>query len=251
MRKNDDFAPQLADIRAAFGLLTRLPVGFATPRGAQAAWAYPLAGMTVGLIAGIAGLVAHWFGLPAALAALVALAAQIILTGAIHEDGLADTVDGFWGGWSRPQRLEIMKDSHIGTFGTLALMLSLSARWAALWLLFEIDGAWALAALVAAGALSRAVMPALMRALPNARGAGLSQGVGRPSWRVVGWGAGLAMVAALILLGWSGIGAAVCALLATVAVGWIAQSKIGGQTGDILGAAQQVAEIAVLLSIIA
>ncbi len=251
MRKNDDFTPQLADIRAAFGLLTRLPVADVAPRGAQAAWAYPLAGMAVGLIAGIAGLVAHWFGLPAALAALVALASQIVLTGAMHEDGLADTVDGLWGGWDRAQRLEIMKDSHIGTFGTLALMLSLSARWAALWLLFEIDNTLALAALVAAGGLSRTVMPALMRALPNARGAGLSQNVGRPGWHVVGWGAALSLVIALVLLGWSGIGAAICALLTTVTVGWIAQNKIGGQTGDILGAAQQAAEIAVLLSIIA
>ncbi|MCQ0092499.1 adenosylcobinamide-GDP ribazoletransferase [Roseovarius sp. M141] len=251
MRKNEAPPPQLADIRAAFGLLTRLPVTDAAPRGAQAGWAYPLAGMAVGLIAGIAGLFAHWFGLPAALAALAALSTQIILTGAMHEDGLADTVDGLWGGWTRPQRLEIMKDSHIGTFGTLALMLSLSARWAALWLLFEVDGTWALAALVATGALSRAVMPALMRGLPNARGAGLSRGVGRPTWRIVSWGAGLATIVAIVLLGWSGIGAVICALLATVAVGWIAQSKIGGQTGDILGAAQQIAEIAVLLSIIA
>ena len=251
MRKTKDFAPQIADIRAAFGLLTRLPVASAAPSGAAAAWAYPIVGMAVGLIAGLAGLVAHWFGLPAALAALAALSVQIILTGAMHEDGLADTVDGLWGGWTRARRLDVMKDSHIGTYGTLALMLSLSARWAALWLLFEISGAAALAALVAAGALSRAVMPALMRALPNARVNGLSQGIGRPDWRIVGWAAGVAGIAAIVLLGWSGVGAMVCALLAAIAVGWIAQAKIGGQTGDILGAAQQVAEIAVLLSIIA
>lgn len=251
MRKNDTSNLLLADLSTAFGLLTRLPVAGRTHRGAAAVWAYPLVGVAVGLLAGIAGLIAQGFGLPAALAALVALSVQIILTGAMHEDGLADTVDGLWGAWTRSERLAIMKDSHIGTYGTLALMLSLSARWAALWLLFEVSGAGALAALVAAGALSRAVVPALMRALPNARATGLSKGVGRPQWQAVGWGAVVAVVVAILLLGWSGIGAAFCALLAVVAVGWIAQTKIGGQTGDILGAAQQIVEITVLLSIIA
>ncbi|PVA11936.1 adenosylcobinamide-GDP ribazoletransferase [Pelagivirga sediminicola] len=247
MRKND--APALGDIPAALGLLTRLPAFGAAPRGAVAAWAYPLAGMVIGLIAGCAGLITLWAGLPAPLAALVTLTTQIALTGAMHEDGLADSVDGLWGGWTRARRLEIMKDSHIGAFGVIALILSLSARWAALWLLFQHGNA--LAAIIVAAALSRAALPALMRALPHARGAGLSHGVGRPAWRIVGWAVGVAAIAAVVLLGWSGIGAILWALIATIAVGWIAQAKIGGQTGDILGAAQQVAEIAVLLSIIA
>ncbi|WP_113911208.1 adenosylcobinamide-GDP ribazoletransferase [Roseovarius dicentrarchi] len=251
MRDSPLFDAHLADIRAAFGLLTRLPIGDTAPRGAPAAWAYPLVGLAIGLIAGIAGLVAQWFGLPAALAALIALSAQIILTGAMHEDGLADTVDGLWGGWTRARRLEIMKDSQIGTYGTLALMLSVAARWAALWWLLEQGGMGALAALIAAGALSRTVMPVLMRALPNARSAGLSQGVGRPDWRIAWAAAGIAGVIAILCTGWSGVGAMICALLAAITIGWVARRKIGGQTGDILGAAQQITEIAVLLSIIA
>ena len=250
MRRNMKSAGYLADIGDAFGLLTRLPLPLTAPDVAQAAWAFALVGMAVGLLAGLAGLIAIWFGLPIPLAALVALTAQIILTGAMHEDGLADTVDGLWGGWNREQRLEIMKDSHIGTFGTLALILSVSSRWAAFWLLFELDGAWAVAALITAGALSRATMPVLMCALPNARGAGLSHGVGQPEWRMAGWGAALAALAAVILMGWSGIGAAIAAMAASVAVGLIAKSKINGQTGDILGATQQIVEIAILLYII-
>ncbi len=207
--------------------------------------------MAVGLLAGIAALVGAWFGLPLALVALVALGVQIALTGAMHEDGLADTADGFWGGWTRARRLEIMKDSHIGTYGVLALILSLGARWAALWMLFHVGAGWALAALISAGALSRAALPALMLALPHARSTGLSHDVGRPGWPVVGLGAALAVVAALILLGWSAFGAVFWALVAILAVGWIAQAKVRGQTGDILGAAQQVTEIAVLLSILA
>lgn len=251
MRKTDALPRVSDDIRTALALLSRLPVPNGASRGAQAAWAYPLAGVVIGLIAGLIGVIALWFGLPAPLAALFALAAQVIVTGAMHEDGLADSVDGLWGGWSRARRLEIMQDSHIGAFGVIALILSLAARWAALWLLFAVGGATALAAIVTAAAVSRAAMPAVMWALPNARGAGLSKGVGRPNMRTCGLAAGIAAGVALFLTGWSVFGLLIWAALATILVGWIAKNKIGGQTGDILGAVQQVAEIAVLLSIIA
>lgn len=251
MRKTDASDAKIADIRAAFGLLTRLPVAPVPPRGARPVWAYPLAGLAVGLLAGTIGAIALWCGLPPALAAALALAAQIGLTGALHEDGVADTADGLWGGSAPARRLEIMKDSHIGTFGTLALILSVQIRWAALWLLFGMGGGWGLTAMMAAAALSRAVMPLLMRVLPAARASGLSQSVGRPDWRAVGTGAALAGLAAMVLLGWSAFAATICALLAGGVIGWIARAKIGGQTGDILGAAQQIAEIAVLMSIIA
>jgi adenosylcobinamide-GDP ribazoletransferase len=250
MRKSDTLQPYLGDLHAALALLTRLPLPGAPMRGAQAAWAYPLAGALVGLIAGVAGLIAHWCGLPSALVALAVLAVQIPLTGAMHEDGLADSADGLWGGWTPAQRLEIMKDSHIGAYGVIALILSLSSRWAALWLMFQIDAGWAVAAIVTAAAVSRAAMPALMWALPHARGAGLSHDTGRPDARTCAAAAGLAALIALILVGWSVFGVLFWAALTTFAVIWIAKNKIGGQTGDTLGAAQQVAEIAVLLSII-
>lgn len=252
MQKNDALSAHLDDLRAALALLTRLPLPEAPPlRGARAAWAYPLAGAVVGLIAGLVGLIAHWGGLPSALAALAALAVQVIITGAMHEDGLADSADGLWGGWTRAKRLEIMKDSHIGAFGVIALFLSLAARWAALWLLFQMGGGWALAAIVTAAAVSRAAMPLVMWALPHARAAGLSHGIGRPDTRTCAAAAGLAALIALILVGWSVFGVLIWAALTTVAVSWIAKDKIGGQTGDILGATQQLVEIAVLLSIIA
>ncbi|MFX0541420.1 adenosylcobinamide-GDP ribazoletransferase [Roseovarius sp. S4756] len=251
MRKNDGMTPYLNDFRAAMALLTRLPLPDAPMRGAKAAWAYPLVGALVGLVAGLLGLIAHWCGLPSALAALTALAAQVIVTGAMHEDGLADTVDGFWGGWTRAKRLEIMKDSHVGVFGVIALILSLSARWAALWLLFQLDEGWTLAAIITAGAVSRAAIPAMMWALPHARDAGLSHGTGRPDARLCGAAAGLAALIALMLVGWSAFGVLIWAALVTFALAWVTRDKIGGQTGDTLGAAQQLAEIAVLLSILA
>ena len=100
----------------------------------------------------------------------------MITTGAMHEDGLADTVDGLWGGWTRDRRLEIMKDSHIGTYGVLALIVSAGLRWSVLAGLLTLGAG----PVVAIAVLSRASMPALMAALPNARGDGLAHKVGAP-----------------------------------------------------------------------
>lgn len=202
-------------------------------------------------MAGFAGLLALLSGLPPVLAAVVSLGASVMLSGAMHEDGLADTADGFWGGWTAARRLEIMKDSHIGTYGVIALVLSLLARWAALWLLLQQSGATALAAIVAAAALSRAAMAGVMWALPNARRSGLAHDVGRMTGRTallaVAWATGIAC----LLLGWSAFGALFWLLAATLVMGFLARARIGGQTGDVLGATQQVTEIAVLLSILA
>lgn len=232
----------------ALGLLTRLPVRVgmetAAARGAAAAWAWPLAGLAVGLLAAAVMAAGHWAGLPVGAIAVLVILTEIMLTGAMHEDGLADSADGLWGGWTRERRLEIMKDSRIGTFGVIALALSLLARWTALTALIAGGGAWA--AVLAAAVLSRAPMAVLMAALPNARGTGLSAGVGRPSARTAALGAGLAVLAASALLRESVIAATVVTVLAAGAVGLFARARIGGQTGDILGAAQQLSLIGVL-----
>ena len=95
----------------------------AQARVAAAAWAWPLAGMAVGLLGAAAGGLVLWLGVAPAAAAAIAIAAQIFATGALHEDGLADSADGLWGGWDKARRLAIMKDSRIGTYGVLALVL--------------------------------------------------------------------------------------------------------------------------------
>lgn len=250
--ENDQSLVRPQDTLQALMLLSRLPVpATGTARGARAAWAYPVAGLVIGAVSALAGLVAHALGLPAALAALVALAAQIVTTGAMHEDGLADTADGLWGGWTRQQRLEIMRDSRIGAYGVMALFLSLTARWAALWLLFEAGPAAAAGAIMSAAALSRAAMPGLMAALPHARQDGLSHGVGvaRPETAAVALAVGF--FAALFFSGTGVFPALVWAVAVTAILGAVARSKIGGQTGDILGAGQQLAEIAVLFTLVA
>jgi len=252
MAENDKALIRFRDVPLALSLLSRLPVPVRHyERGARAAWAYPLAGVVLGGLAAFGGLVALWLGWPTPLVALLVLATPILLSGALHEDGLADTADGLWGGWTRERRLAIMKDSHIGSYGVIALILSLGARGVALWLLFEASPAIATAALLAAAMLSRAMMPVVMAALPHARDTGLSQAQGRPPVAPVTLGIGLAAAGTFALLGGgAGLAALVCAGFTTLAIALIARAKIGGQTGDILGATQQLAEIAVLISLL-
>ncbi len=251
---NRDKAPLilLQDIPAALGLLSRLPVPVdaesATARGAAAAWAYPVAGMIIGAIAACVASVATGLGLPAAIAAVLALATLVIITGAMHEDGLADSADGLWGGWDPARRLAIMKDSHIGVYGVAALVLSFLLRWTALGGLVVSGLHWP--GLITAAILSRASMTALMAMLPHARADGLSQSVGRPTAKSAGIAAIIALVAAILFWGWWGLVITLAAGLATVLCIGLARAKIGGQTGDILGATQQVTEIAVLLGLL-
>ncbi len=250
MNMRDKARQMSADVRAALGLLTRLPVRFGAaekPQGATAAWAWPVAGATVGLIAGAMAAAAGGLGLPAGLCAALALAAQTIVTGAMHEDGLADTADGFWGGWTRERRLAIMKDSHIGSYGVMALIVVTLARWSALTAL--IASGQGLALLIGVAALSRAPMAVLQAALPNARGAGLSNTVGRPSGQKALAGLGLASVIALPGFGLALFPALIILGLVTVGISTIARAKIGGQTGDVLGAVQQLCELAVLCTL--
>lgn len=251
MRHRDD-TPQFSDLPAAIGLLSRLPIRVdqtqAAARAATSVWAYPLAGLVIGLIACVVAQSALWLGLPAPLAAGLTLACLVITTGAMHEDGLADTADGLWGGWTKERRLEIMKDSHIGTYGVIALVLGLGLRWVALTTLLEAQMIWP--AILCAAMLSRAMMVPLMSRLPHARDHGLSHSVGHPSLTTSRIAQASAIVATLVLLQFAGIWLIATAILAATACTLIAKAKLGGQTGDILGATQQITEITVLLTLV-
>lgn len=254
MKREDDMPPlfALSDIAAAVGLLSRLPVPVdtdrATARGARAAWAYPLAGL---VLAVIAGSVAHFclaVGLSPSLTAGLCLATLAITTGALHEDGLSDAADGLWGGWDMSRRLDIMKDSRIGAYGVIALILGFGLRWQALALILG-TSVWA--PLIATAMISRAAMVPLMWRLPHARSSGLSQSVGRPAPRTALAAMAIAILASLILFQITGLLLLGVATFASVTCACIAKQKIGGQTGDILGATQQITEIAVLLTLAA
>ncbi len=238
------------DLISALMLLTRLPVrGTPTPRAADAAWAWPIAGLVVGMLSGAVGWVAAQSGLVPALAAGLALAVAVAVTGALHEDGLADVADGFWGGYDPARRLEIMRDSRIGTYGVVALILSLGARWGLL--VAALDQGAFFWVMVSAAVASRAPMALVMRWLPGARADGLSHATGVPPAKAV-W-LGLA-IGALALLVHGPLAALVAAAMVAAAVSGlcaVARRKIGGQTGDVLGASQQLAEIAILAALTA
>lgn len=236
--------PQPRDLIRAAQLLTRLPVpGGDGTRAAEAAWAWPLIGAFVASAQVVTGLLALWVGLPASVAAGVALAAGIAITGGLHEDGLADCADGFWGGMTRARRLEILKDSRIGAYGVLALIVTMGLRWA----LFATLLATAPLTLLACAMISRAGMAAVMAGLPFARDNGLAAHVGKPPLWAVWVGIGCAGFGAIVTAGLgAGLTAGVVALGATLGVAAVAKVKIGGQTGDVLGAAQVVAEISAL-----
>lgn len=255
MNENDipdpAFHPRPRDVLVALGLLTRLPLPSSsfptqdTRPASHAAWSYPLVGVLIGLLGAAAGWAALGMGLPAGAAALMVLLIGFLSTGAMHEDGLADCADGFWGGWTRDRRLEIMKDSQIGTYGVLALMMSVGLRWSALTAILTGDGY--LAALLCAAVVSRAAMVWVMYALPHARDTGLSRHTGRPPRAPMLIALAIGVIATVGSNPAYIVGVLCAATVAAVAAALIARSKIGGQTGDVLGATQQLVEISVLL----
>ncbi|BAJ82871.1 cobalamin synthase (plasmid) [Acidiphilium multivorum AIU301] len=239
------------EARLALMLLTRMPMGRldAAPTLAAAAWAYPLAGAAVGAVAGLVYLLAAGLGLASLPSALLAVAAGVVATGGMHEDGLADLADGFGGGGDRTRKLEIMRDSRVGSYGVIALCLALLLR---VVLLAEVlPGHAPLFVLLGLGALSRAPLPVLMRLLPAARAEGLGHSA---ALRI---GAGQAAAAALtgFVLAALFLPLLLCPVLAAAAAaaltGLLARRQIGGFTGDVLGAAQIAAELAALLALAA
>ncbi len=249
-----------ADVLICLRFFSRLPLP-ATRREAElgagglaaAVAMVPLAGALIGCVPALVLAGAGALRLPAPVAALLALAALLLVTGALHEDGLADCADGFGGGATRERKLAIMRDSRIGTFGACAIGLSLGLRGTSLALLAAHDGRQAAAILVAGAALSRTLCLLPLVLLPSARPAGMAASVGGLSPRRFGTAAALALVlAALPLVAGAGylrlaaaIVAAAAAAGATIAV---AHRQIGGHTGDVAGAAQQASEIALLVA---
>jgi len=242
------------DLKIALIFFTRLPLRHRGQIGAaelaRATWANPLVGLVVGGIAGLAFWLAWWLGLGPVLAALLALTAALAATGCFHEDGLADVADGFGGGWTRERKLEIMRDSRLGTYGTAALALVLLLRAAALASLAT--PAAAVPALLAAHAGGRCTLPLFMALLPNARTEGLSAYAGRPPWTSVWASLLLGLTALLLGLGfWDGWLALLVLGMAALCVARLCLKQIGGYTGDVLGALEQVGEVVILLVAVA
>ncbi len=209
---------------------------------------FPLAGAILGSGAAAVLFAASALGLPPLLAAPLAIAALAALTGALHEDGLADCADGFGGGATRERKLEIMADSRIGAFGALTLAIALYLRIAALAMISTQSLYLAGAVITGAAAASRgaALMPLAL--LPPARAKGSGYSAGRPDRATLFAAAGCAAVfAAAPLLAGAGLARCLLACIACVGSGLalsaLAWRQIRGQTGDVAGATQQISEI--------
>lgn len=237
----------MSGLTTALGFYTRVPVRTAETASAGLAAAapwFPVVGAAIG--ASIAGVyVAFAQVVPAPLAATLAVSFGALLTGAFHEDGLADVADAFGGGWTVERRLEILDDPRLGTFGVIAVAASFFVRVTAL---AALDSPGALALLPAAHALSRVPAVVLMRRQRAARTAGLSATLAggiTATHEAVSVFVSLTLSALLVGL-WT-VPAVVLVVLASAAMAALAQAKIGGTNGDVLGATQQLSELAVLV----
>lgn len=239
----------LDDFKTSVAFLTRLPMphpeGAMPPNFVRAHRMFPVVGALIGAAIGFFCLTLRWLGLPDLAAAALALGAGAILTGALHEDGLADVADGFGGGRDKQAKLEIMRDSRLGTYGALILLVCFAAKLSAL---ASIPDRYVVYALIAAHALGRGILPVMSVNLPYARTDGLARNAGQPDAGVATTAVIIALLIALLALSWTNAAfAALVAGLSAIAMAWLARRQIGGQTGDVLGGAEQVAETAILL----
>ncbi len=250
----------------ALQFFTRIPVtgrlaqwvGYSPAMLQASAAHFPGVGWVVGAIGAVVLLAAAHLlpgGNGALAAAVLCTVATVWLTGAFHEDGLADTADGLGGSSKRERALEIMKDSRIGSFGAIALMLALLLKAALLAALAGQGALDAAAAVLAAHVLSRLAPLAVMRALPYVGGEG---GKAKPMAEAVSGGALVAgcvwslPAGALLLVTQGGAHFAAALLLGALATGWMVRllrRRLQGFTGDALGATQQLVELCIYLAL--
>ena len=228
-------------LAAALQFLTRVPIRLRREPDLNrtVAW-FPVAGALIGAAVGgvAAGL---WQVTPPLVARAAAVAVGLLITGAFHEDGLGDVADAFGGGWTVERRLEILKDSRHGTYGVAAIATSIVLRMVTLG---SLPGPAAMfATAVAAHTVGRVAAVGLAATMRLATHAGLGADYGRsttPLRAIVGGTAGLAVT--VLAAGWWVGPLAAAALVAALGVGLLARAKIGGISGDVLGATEQVAE---------
>lgn len=250
----------LGDLAALLRFFSRLPL----PSGAasdvsdlpRAVALLPLAGMVIAVPAVLVLLLFGASSLPSFVTATLAVTAMALATGFLHEDGLSDSADGLLGGTTRERRLEIMRDSRIGAFGAAALLLAFLLRIGLVAGALDRFGiAGAVFLVLAAAAVSRAGMVLFWLGLPSARSDGLSATIGQPTGHAALVALAIAAVVAiafaagfvgfwLVVLGFAFVGV----LLIVLSI--VADSRIGGQTGDVLGAMQQLAEIGFLIGLL-
>jgi adenosylcobinamide-GDP ribazoletransferase len=202
-----------------------------------------LVGAVIGLLGAACGYLALWLGVNTAMAAILVIAVAAMITGALHEDGIADCADGLAGGNTPARRLEIMKDSRVGAFGVTALFLVLGARWSGTEALLPQT---TLPVFAAIGAASRLPIVLAMVAMPLARTGGMAASVGTPPLFAICSAVAISLLICMASLGISGALLVLVGILAAVPLWYAAHRTIGGYTGDVLGGSQQLAEVATL-----
>jgi len=244
----------IQDFLISLVFLTRLPIPldikFTMAAVSSASRCFPLVGIIVGGISGGVFYGTSLLHLPALLCAFLAIGAQVLLTGALHEDAIGDVADGFGGGADKDKKLEIMRDSRVGTYAVVTLILVIGMKASAL-AAFN-DPRIAFGVILSAAVFSRGMLTWGMFLMRPARDNGLGASAGKPSLVTALWALFLSLLVPILtlgpFLGSIGILAAICGAL-SVAV--IAVRQIGGQTGDVLGSLQLAAEVSFLIALCA
>lgn len=244
----------IRDLVLAASFLTRLPFPPVDPGERQllrTGWCFPLIGLGIGAFGGFVAWAAQAMGLPIHACALLALAATALVTGALHEDGLADLADGFGGGRDKHGKIKIMRDSRIGGYGVLALILATGLKVSAIAVLLgHGDAVTIIIAMAIAHAGARALIVPVAFWLPNASEEGLGDMAGKPKLSTIQLAAAISIALLLVLLPLStAMVAVVIGCAAAAAVAMLARRQIGGYTGDVLGAVEQTVETCLLLTL--
>ena len=249
----------VSELLLALRFLTRMPIPFARTVDpvplASAMRMFAVAGALIGAVNGLVLVGLSYLHLPGLIAGFLTVGFGLFLTGALHEDGLADTADGLFGGRTRERRLEIMRDSRIGTYGACALILFLVIKAEAYQALLNLPMWQSVVTMAAVGAFSRAMVVDMMWATRPARTDGLAAQAGRPT-RNAGLFAIVTGGALALWAGWPtapilGVEAMLVALVITGLMRRLATRLVGGQTGDICGAVQVLVECGMLLTYLA
>ncbi len=248
-----DYRPGwIQDFLISVVFLTRLPVPldikFSMAAVGSASRCFPLVGVIVGGISGAVFYGAILLNLPLLLCAFLALAAQVVLTGALHEDAIGDVADGFGGGATKDKKLEIMRDSRVGTYAVVTLILVMGMK-AAVLSSFN-DPNIAFSVIVSSAVASRGMLTWGMYLLAPASDNGLGASAGKPALITALWALFFTILLPLLVLGpFLGSIGILAAIVGAVLISGIALRQIGGQTGDVLGSIQQFAELFFLIAL--
>ncbi|MGL1920977.1 MAG: adenosylcobinamide-GDP ribazoletransferase [Hyphomicrobiales bacterium] len=240
----------LNQLKSAFITLTRLPWikieddDFDLKNGL---WAFPIVGMTLAALVSLVISLLCWVGVPPMAGAILASITLIILTGALHEDGLADCADAL-GASTKQRRLEIMRDSHIGAYGTLALIFSVSLRGVVIYLLWQNDATFF--ALMVSLTASRAAIVMLPFLAKPAREDGLAAAFKDVDLKQLIVAQVILLICGLVFYGTDIIFVMLASLLVTFSIARMTTRKIGGFTGDVLGATEQLVQLTCFLIIL-